>query len=75
MFIAREPNQPTGFSFSKRKLGEAPPVFCSFQAAWFKKWSWIHYDHVNDKAFCFTCVKVSKLGNLKVRASKADDAL
>ena len=46
--------------FRKRKFGEARPVFRCFQAAWFKKWPWIRYDQVNDKAFCFTCVKASK---------------
>ena len=49
-------------------------MYRSFQAAWFKKWPWIHYDQVNDRAFCFTCRRASRLANFKVCASKGDDA-
>ena len=72
--LGDQPNQPTAFSFPKRDFGKKNPVSRSFQASWFKKWPWLHYDQTNDRAFCFTCMKASKLGNLKVCASKSDDA-
>ena len=65
---ACQSNQPTAFSLLKSNFGEARPVFRSFQTAWIKKWPCIHYDQVNDKTFCFTCVKASKLGNFEVCA-------
>ena len=64
--LGDQPNQPSSFSFPKRKLGEKHPVYRSFQPSWFWKYPWQHYDQVNDKAFCFTCLKASKIGNLKV---------
>ena len=71
--LGDQPNQPSSFSFPKRKFGEKHPVYRSFQPSWFRKYPWLHYDQVNDKAFCFTCLKASKIGNLKVCASKGDD--
>ena len=72
--LGDQPNQPTAFSFPKRDFGKKNPVSRSFQASWFRKWPWLHYDQTNDRAFCFTCMKALKLGNLKVCASKSDDA-
>ena len=72
--LGNQPNQPATFSFPKKEFGKKNPVSRSFQATWFKKWPWLHYDQTNDRAFCFTCMKASKLGNLKVCASKGDDA-
>ena len=37
----------------------------SFQAAWYDKWRWIHYDQALDKAFCHTCVLAVKQGKIK----------
>ena len=69
-----QPNQPTSFSFPKRKFGVKSPVFRSFQPSWYKRWPWIHYNQGTDKAFCFICLKASRLGMLKACASKGDDA-
>ena len=72
--VGDEPNQPATFSFPKRKFGETRPVYRYFQAAWFKKWPWIHNDQVNDRAFCFTCGRASRSADFKVCASKGGDA-
>lgn len=72
--VCDQPNQPAGFLFPRRKFGEARPVYRSFQATWFKKWPWLHYDQVHDASLCFVCVKASKSANFKVCASKGDDA-
>ena len=45
------------FCFPKETLVKKKIVQRSFQSAWFKRWAWIHYDEVNDKALCHTCVK------------------
>ena len=29
----------------------------AFQSAWFDRFPWLHYDVINDAAFCFTCIK------------------
>lgn len=73
--IGNKPNQPSTYSFPKRSFGKKDPVSRSFQSSWFKKWPWIHYDQTNNLAFCFTCVNASKLGNVKICASRRDNAL
>ena len=69
-----QPNQPLLPSFPKQSFRLKSPVFRSFQSSWYKRWPWIHYDQNNDKVFCFTCLKASRLGKLKACASKGDDA-
>ena len=71
--LGNKPNQPTSFSFPKRSFGKKDPVFRSFQSSWFKKWPWLHYDQAKDLAFCFTCIKASKLGNQRVCASRGEE--
>lgn len=41
-----EANQPFDFNFPKRSFGKKSPVLRSFQAHWFKNYSWLHYDEV-----------------------------
>ena len=60
--LGEHPNQPILPSFHKRKFGVKSPVFRSFQSSWYNRWPWIHYDQVNDCAFCFTCLKAKRLG-------------
>ena len=64
--IRDQANQPLSFTFPKRRFEKKRPVYRSFQSSWFKKWPWIHYDQDNDKAFCFVCIKASKVANFKV---------
>ena len=53
-----EPYQPhTGFTFPATCEGGAKKKKRSFQASWFEKFSWLHYDVANDAAFCFNCVR------------------
>ena len=54
------PNQSgESFSFPQRECGKknVKPHYRSFNANWYKKYNWLHYDEQTDKAFCFTCVK------------------
>ena len=39
-----KPNQPPQFDFPKREFGKTKPVKRAFQAQWFMKWKWFHYD-------------------------------
>ena len=48
--------QTKSFTFPKRSFGLKKLIYHSFQSSWFKKWTCLHYDQVNDKAFCFTCL-------------------
>ena len=43
------------FNFLKREFRKTTVVRRSFQAQWFVKWPWLHYDSVRDLAFCHTC--------------------
>ena len=58
--IANNPHQPSSFPFPKREFGKTKVVKRSFQAAWFKQWTWLHYSEEDDAAFCFLCVKAYK---------------
>ena len=43
-----KPNQPPQFDFPKREFGKTKPVKRLFQAQWFMKWKWLHYDCSRD---------------------------
>ena len=65
-----EPYQPRNIEF--------PPTVSKggkkrhFQASWFDKYQWLHYDCHLDAAFCFICIKANEKKALS--ASKAEDA-
>ncbi len=61
---------PDGFSFPKRPFGSKKVVMRSFQASWFKQWSFLHYDELKDVAYCHICVTAFK--QKKMRESRAD---
>ena len=42
------------------------------QPTWFKKWSWLHYDQVNDRMFCHVCVTAVKQGSTSLVGKKKD---
>ena len=66
------PNQPTNYDFLKKLFGKKTVVARSFQATWFCTWKWLHYDELNDKAYCFYCVKGFK--EKKLKAPNAEPA-
>ena len=75
--LGDKPNQPSSFTFPKRKFGETKPVYRSFQPGWFQKWPWLHYDQGEDRAFCYYCVQALKQGSIRMSSSlttKAEDA-
>ena len=37
----------------RRQFGVSAPVNRSFQAAWFNRFKWLHYDVGQDAAYCF----------------------
>eukprot|EP00731_Ephydatia_muelleri_P033418 Em0029g24a len=71
--IPEIPHHPMGLTFPKRSFGEKKPVLRSFQAAWFKAWSFLHYDEGKDLAYCHICVKGFKERKMKssIRADPA----
>ena len=65
-----EPYQPRNIEFppTVSKVGKKR----HFQASWFDKYQWLHYDCHLDAAFCFICIKANEKKALS--ASKAEDA-
>ena len=37
----------------------------SFQASWFSRWPWLHYNEDNDTVLCFTCLKADQQKKLQ----------
>ena len=60
--------QPSNFSFPRREFGKSAPVKRSFQASWFNRWKWLHYDVAQDAAYCFTCCKATEVGKIRLSA-------
>ena len=63
--VSEKPNQPLDFAIPKRQFGKTKGINRSFQAQWFQKFRWLHYDQARDLAFCHTCVSVVKSGKMK----------
>ena len=62
-----QPYQPgLGFKFPLRSFGVNKPVKRSFQAQWFQRFPWIHYDAALDCAFCFSCCKAAREGKVRL---------
>ena len=55
-----EPFQPKHIAFPSRTA----PVNRSFQANWFNKFPWLHYDLAQDAVRYFTCCKAVKDGRV-----------
>ena len=55
-----KPFQLQQYSFPPRSFGKAQPEKRFFQASWFHRFSWFHYDATDDSAFCFLCCKAVK---------------
>ena len=57
--VGPSPNQPRNISFPKVTFGKAKPVLRAFNASWFDKWGWLHWDESSARAFFF--VKLMKI--------------
>ena len=55
--IGEKPHQPINFHFPQREFGQKAVTKRSFQAKWFSKWPWLHYNEENDSIFCFHCIR------------------
>jgi len=60
--LSLQPFQPRNIHFPYRTFGKSAPVNPSFQATWFSRFNWLHYDSTNDSVRCFTCCKAVKDG-------------
>ena len=72
--VGETPNQPRNFKFPKRTFGKTTRVIRSFQAAWFAKWGWLHYNASSDVAYCHTCVCALKSGKMKVTTCRTKES-
>ena len=71
--IPSQPHQPpASFTFPKRSFGKKAPVLRSFQHAWFKQWTFLHYGEAKDVAYCHTCLLCFK--EKRLRSDNADPA-
>ena len=68
--VGDEPSQPRRYNFPKQSFGKKSVVYRSFQAAWFDRWRWLHYDCSRDLAFCFTCIKAIKTEKMKLAETR-----
>ncbi len=66
------PHQPLTFSFPKRTFGKKTRVERCFQASWFQRWTWLHYNEAKDTVHCHLCLKAVKLKHITFK--KGDDA-
>ena len=57
-----EPFQPRHIAFPSRSFGKSDHVKRLFQANWFNKFPWLHYDLARDAVRCFMCCKAVKDG-------------
>ncbi len=64
--VADQAYQPTHISFPQREFGKSAPVKRSFQATWFNRFKWLHYDVGQDAAYCFVCCKAVKEGKIRL---------
>ena len=73
--LGDQPKQTKCLPFPIRTFGLKKPIYRTLESSWFKKCPWIHYDQVNDKVFCFTCLKAWTMGIFLSGAySRSDDA-
>jgi len=55
--IGGRPHQPITFHFPQQEFGQKTVIKHSFQAKWFSKWPWLHYNEDNDGIYCFRCIR------------------
>ncbi len=75
MDVPDQPYQPTDCKFPVRSFGNTKPVRRTFQASWFQKFKWLHYDAAKDAAFCFSCCRTVKSGKLKLKGTTENAVL
>ena len=69
--IEDTPHQPKrSFQFPRRDFSGR---IRGFMHEWFTKFSWLHYDEAEDRAYCFLCVKCLK-ENMFANKSSAKSA-
>ena len=69
MELPPSPHQPKDFVFPKRSFGKKSVEERSFRAAWFEKWSWLHYNKTEDSVLCHICATAVQKGRIKESTS------
>lgn len=73
--VPNQPYQPTHIQFPRREFGKSAPVKRSFQACWFNRFKWLHYDVGQDAAYCFVCCKAVKEGKMRLSSHTEESFL
>lgn len=68
--LPEQPHQPKKFKFPPRSFGQKIVKKRSFQAPWFDRFKWLHYDEEMDAAFCHVCAKAEENGRLSGSARR-----
>ena len=68
--LPEQPHQPKKFKFPSRSFGQKVVKSRSFQAQWFDRFKWLHYDKEMDAAFCHVCAKAEDNGRLSGSARR-----
>ena len=55
-------SQLRNMHFPSHTFRKSATVKRSFQATWFNRFNWLHYNSTNDSVSCFTCCKAVKDG-------------
>ena len=63
--LPAHPHQPRNLKFPSRNFGKKTIVSRSFQAGWFDRYKWLHYDERTDAVFCHTCRSAKEKNRLK----------
>ena len=68
--VGNKPHQPRNIQFPAR-FGIAQPTYRSFQAKWFDKFPWLHWDDRTESCFCHLCLKASQAGLLLTNTAES----
>ena len=65
-FFGESPNTQS-FKLPKHEFGKKNIAERSFQAQWFNRWTWLHYEETMYRVFCSTCIKAYLESKLHAR--------
>ena len=65
--VMEGPHQTRSGSFPSNAFGKTKVVNYSFQNKWFDKYKWLHYDEVQDAAYCYPCKTAEEQNKLRTK--------
>ena len=65
--IGDQPYHPRRVSFPKVSFGRSSITVRSFQAVWFDKWKWLHWDNSTESVYSHICLRALRAGTLQCK--------